>query len=396
MRRGAILLALSIIAASGSAGGSPQDVKTLHRFQGDDGMFPATPLIRDGQGNFYGTTSRGGAQDLGTIFKLSRRKLTVLYSFTGGADGSLPDGRLAMDASGNLYGMAHSGGVQSAGTVYKYTPSGSFEVLRAFNNRKRRGEGPSGGLVMDAAGNLYGMTEFGGDFDWGMVFRLAPDKKFTILHSFDNRTEGVAPSGPLLLDSGGNLYGTLAQLGLHNGGALFKLAPAGDGSYVWTLLHAFCTFQSGCTDGQGLDGVIADASGNLYGTTGNGGLYDRGSIYKLTPGGTFSVLHSFGRSADDGNPDGARPQGPLVMDPEGNFYGVTTGKARGRCCGTIFRLDADGTQHILHYFHFLGSGGRTPRAGLFRDEAGFLYGTTVDGGSDDHRSDYGVIFRYPR
>ena len=334
----------------------------------------------------------------GTIFKLSPpRKLTVLYSFTGGADGRSPDGRLLIDAGGNLYGMAHSDGVENAGNIYEYTADGSFKIVHAFSSAtRRRGEGPTGGLIMDTAGNLYGLTEFGGKFDWGLVFKLAPHDKFTILHSFDEHTEGAFPSGPLLLDSGGNLYGTVAQLGLHGGGALFKLAPAGDGSYVWSLLHAFCAFQSGCTDGQAVNGVIADASGNLYGTAGAGGLYGRGSIYKFATDGTFTVLYSFG-ALNNGRPDGTGVQGPLAMDLEGNLYGTTSNRGkRGGCCGTLFRLGTDGTEEILYYFRFLGAGGRTPRAGVFRDEAGFLYGTTVNGGTDDHRSEYGVIYRYPR
>jgi uncharacterized repeat protein (TIGR03803 family) len=398
MRRGGTLFALSIVAAiaAPAPGSGHVPVKTLHHFSGDDGKYPDAPLIRDGQGNFYGTTSRGGTHDSGTIFKLSPpHKLTVLYSFTGGADGSFPGGRMVMDAGGNLYGMASNGGVEHAGTIYKYAPGGSFEILYAFNGR-RHGEAPVGGLIMDAAGNLYGMTDIGGKFDWGTVFKIAPNKKLTVLHSFDVHSEGAEPSGPLLLDSGGNLYGTTAQIGLHGGGALFKLAPAGDGSYVWTLLHAFCAFQSGCNEGQAQYGVIADASGNLYGTTGGGGPYGGGIIYKLAPDGALTVLHSFGGLTEDRNPDGAGLQGPLVMDLEGNFYGVTSGRGKkGACCGTLFRLDADGTEQVLYYFRFLGAGGRTPRAGVFRDEAGFLYGTTANGGSDDHRSEYGIIFRYP-
>ena len=311
-------------------------------------------------------------------------KYKTLYKFTGGADGSQPSGGLIFDQAGNLYGTTgYGGGALNSGTVFKLARNadGSWteSVLHSFNGSD--GSVPAAGLIFDAAGNLYGTTEGGGSSGGGTVFKLAPnqDGSWTesVLHSF-NHSDGHWPLAGLIFDGAGNLYGTTEQGGAHNLGTVFRLAPNADGSWTESVLHSF-----NGNDGYVITaGLIFDGAGNLYGTTANGGSSGHGTVFKLTPSAdgswTESVLHSF-----NGN-DGYVITAGLIFDGAGNLYGTTEQGGSG-ChpsgCGVVFKLapnsDGSWTESVLHRFG--ATPAEYPSAGLIFDGAGNLYGTAESG-----------------
>ena len=251
---------------------------------------------------------------------------SVLYSFGSSAtEGSGPLSGLIMDSAENFYGTTSAGGTYDLGTVFKINPNGTEAILYAFAGGTTDGQFPLGRLVMDSAGNLYGTTALGGANDLGTVFKISAAGTETVLHSFAGRQQ---PNGRLIMDSAGDLYGTTTGGGANNGGTVFKISPNG----TETILHAF---PGGTTDGAEPEGgVIMDSAGNLYGTTAGGGAYDLGTVFKISPAGTETVLHSF----VGGTTDGARPEVALVMDSAGNFYGTTQsgGTYHG---GTLFTIN---------------------------------------------------------
>jgi len=303
---------------------------------------------------------------------------TVLYSFgSQSRDGAYPLAGLIMDAKGNLYGTTLYGGAYSGGTVFELTPAGAETVLYSLWRRSRDGHRPYAGLVMDEEGNLYGTTVDGGARSGGTVFKVTPAGKETVLYSFCSRSgcsDGYQPYAGLIQDTEGNLYGTTYQGGTHNYGTVFKLTPAG----TETVLYSFCS-RSGCRDGYyPYDSLVMDNEGNLYGTTSDGGANGAGgTVFKLTPAGTETVLYSFGSHGD-----GSRPYAGLIMDTEGNLYGTTIfGGADDS--GTVFELTAAGAETVLYSF----TDGFDP-TGLVIDKNGNLYGATSYGGTGS----YGVVF----
>jgi uncharacterized repeat protein (TIGR03803 family) len=199
--------------------------KVLYSFTGQAGANPYGSLLLDSKGNVYGTASFGGSFSAGIVFKVDPTGTeTVLYSFTGGTDGGYPEAGLIRDAKGNLYGTTSSGGSSGAGTVFKLDPSGTETVLYSFTGGADGGSPSEGSLLRDSAGNLYGTTPQGGASDFGVVFKLAPTGKFTVLHTFSGR-DGKIPYGTLVRDKAGNLYGTTYEGGAFGGGVVFKIAP---------------------------------------------------------------------------------------------------------------------------------------------------------------------------
>ena len=340
----------------------------LHNFTVTDGAYPYAGLIADSQGNLYGTTSYGGASDVGVVFKLAPDgAYTILHSFT---DGGSPYAGLIADSQGNLYGTTIYGGVSGYGVVFKLAPDGAYTVLHNFTVTD--GVYPYAGLIADSQGNLYGTTVYGGVPFYGVVFKLAPDGAYTVLHNFTGGTEGGYPTASLLADSQGNLYGTTGGGG-SDYGVVFKLAP--DGAY--TVLHNFTV-----TDGGGPTAtLIADSQGNLYGTAGYGGASGYGVVFKLAPDGAYTVLHNF-----TGGTDGGYPPAGLIADSQGNLYG-TTGYGGASDAGVVFKLAPDGAYTVLHTFTV--TDGVYPPASLIADSQGNLYGTTSYGGV----SGYGVVFK---
>ena len=359
----ALLVVVATLAwASGAAGsqleGEPDAAgayNVLHLFTW--AKYPIGNLIFDKAGNLYGTTFDGGGSGCygfgcGVVWKLGRNlkgnwTVSILHTFTGGADGGNPKGGLIFDAAGNLYGTTSTGGVSGMGVVFKLKPNPdrtwTESVLHTFTAHGD-GDGPNTALTWDAAGNLYGATG-----------------------------EICSPCAP-------------------QGATVFRLAPNPDGTWTYSSLYVF----TGGADGNiANDGLIFDAAGNLYGTTEGGGDLSAcgpgigcGVVFKLKPNpdGTWteSVLHTFGETAD-----GAQPSAGLIFDAAGNLYGTTT--AGGYCasthtvgCGVVFQVSpkGDGTwsESVLYYFSG-GADGASPYSGLVFDAAGNLYGTTSTGGA---------------
>jgi uncharacterized repeat protein (TIGR03803 family) len=345
---------------------------------------------------------------------------SVLYSFCTQAnctDGSLPSAGLVFDQDGNLYGTTLDGGASNnchdgCGVVFKLTPKGKYETLYTFCMETKCTDGaePSAGLVFDQKGNLYGTTFYGGDGGYGVVFKLTSEGKETVLYNFcvqNNCTDGAEPSGGLVFDQKGNLYGTTLEGGASKDcpygggcGVVFKLTPKGKE----TVLHYFCT-QTNCADGFGPSGgLIYDQRGNLYGTTAEGGAgkdcfseLGCGTVFKLAPEGKETVLHSF--CAVYFCIDGEFPNAGLVFDPKGNLYGTASGGG-ALSGGLVFKLTPKGKETVLYGFCWQDNcaDGASPYAGLIFDQKGNLYGTTRYGGDGAYGCGYGcgggVVFKF--
>lgn len=416
--------AMSVVIPFGVAHAKSKET-ILYAFQGgSDAASPQAGLIADKGGNLYGTTYYGGGtgcygDGCGTIFKLAPDGTeTVLYAFRGGNDGEYPQAGLVADKAGNLYGTTSEGAgtgcfdSDGCGTVFRLAPDGSLTVLHSFTGGSDGGE-PEAGLIVDKAGNLYGTTYVGGgtgcdlSLGCGTVFEVTPGGTETVLHAFcaqQNCTDGGNPQSGLIADKAGNLIGTTSLggsgrpdcFGGFGCGTIFKLASDG----TETTLYSFCA-KNKCADGSTPQAsLIADGKGNLYGTTSSGGAHCEGdggggcgTVFKLAPDGTETVLHSF-----TGRHDGDTPAGSLIADKNGNLYG-TTFYGSAKCyigCGTVFTLAPGGTLTVLHNF-IGGSDGGGPLAGLISDGAGNLYGTTTEGGGANCNAIYqngcGTIFK---
>ena len=358
---------------------------------GTDGKQSESALIADSAGNFYGTTTYGGANDLGAVFEVSptgNGKWTekLLYSFSGAPDGELPYGKLVFDQSGNLYGTTAGGGTNSCtcGTVFKLSPASggkwSEQVLYSFAGYPNDGNYVLAGLTIDSSGNLYGTTNEGGSLNAGTAFELSPSGSGwseTILHSFGSVTEdGIYPRAEMILDASGNLYGTTygGGSGLEHEGIVFELSPSSSG-WTETILYSF----NGSTDGGSpVSSVTFNKSGALFGTTLGAGS-GSGVVYRLQPTSSGkwleSVLYTFGASSTDAR----YPWGNVIFDASGNLYG-TTGGGGADSYGTVFELtpsSSSWSETILH--SFANTDGDDPAAGLLIDTAGNLYGTTASG-----------------
>jgi uncharacterized repeat protein (TIGR03803 family) len=349
-----------------------QTFTTLHSFDGTDGAdVAAAELIQATDGNLYGTTTGGGLNSDGTVFKITPKgTLTTLHSFDS-TDGATPWAGLVQATNGNFYGTTTSGGLNSEGTVFKITPGGTFTTLQSFDGTD--GGAPYAGLVQATNGDFYG-TAGGGANGYGTVFQITPGGTLTTLHSFDS-TDGSGPQSVLVQASDGNLYGTTRFGGSSNGcsggcGTVFKMTLKG----TLTTLHSFDS-----TDGANpFAGLVQASNGNLYGTTLAGGASNDGTVFRITLGGTLTIVHSF-----DGT-DGNSPMAVLVQATDGNLYGTTKNGGSASCpgdCGTIFRIAPGGKLTTLHSFD--GTDGEYPFAGLVQHTNGNLYGATGGGGTDN-------------
>ncbi len=285
---------------------SPAGKETvLHKFTNtkSDGFWPTFgSVLRDTSGDIYGTAVYGGPGANGIVYELKKgsKKETILHTFPAQAnDGAAPECGLIQDEAGNLYGTTFAGGDSgslSAGTVFKISNTGEESVLHSFIGTD--GFGPVAGLVLDPAGNLYGTASSGGSTGFGTVFKINAAGDFSVLYTFQGYpTEdgGLASAGsPMVLDSAGNLYGVTTSGGdayacpFFGCGVIFKLDRAGNE----TILHIFVS-----TDGASPNGVIFDAAGNLWGTTYMGGAHDQGTIFKLDPSGNLTTLYNFNGTA---------------------------------------------------------------------------------------------------
>ena len=337
---------------------SAQSLTTLTSFNGTNGAQPYYgSLVQGTDGNFYGTTYAGGALGEGTIFKITPEgTLTTLYSFAGSTDGLRPYGGLIQSTDGNLYGTTYQGGANSAGTIFKITPGGTLTTLYSFTNGSD-GELPYAGLIQSTDGSFYGTT-------FGTIFKITPGGTLTTLYNFTGQPR---PHGGLIQAMDGNFYGTTQYGGAYGEGTIFKITPGG-------TLTTLYSFGSALADGAfPLSGLIQATDGNLCGTTSGGGAHGEGMIFEITPGGMLATLYSF-----TGVNDGYGPLAGLIQATDGNFYG-TTSSASGMATGTIFKITPSGTLTTLHSFS--GTDGSSPAAGLTQGIDGNLYGTTTSGGA---------------
>jgi uncharacterized repeat protein (TIGR03803 family) len=382
-----VMLALPIDAHSAG-------FKEVYSFSGGlDGCYPTAGVIIDAGGNLYGTTG-GGACSEGTVFEIAPNGTEMtLYRFSG-TDGDGPNG-LVMDGSGNLYGTTFEGGASTnCGVVFEITTAGTEKTLHSFAGQLKDGCLPRSGLTPDGIGNYYGTTNIGGKYDGGTVFKITSSGNESLVYSFCRKTlcpDGESPFGGLVIDNAGNLYGTTqsgGQPGCHSEcGTVFKLTPDG----TETVLY---NFRGPPNDGSNPDGtLIEDNSGNLYGslfTGGHGDCYSDngcGAAFKLSPSGTETIVHFFK------NKGGENLIAGLWADSDGNLYGTTVYGGTRNCtdstdgCGVAFELASNGTETVLHYFGN-GSHGKNPWASLTSDGMGDFYGTTVMGG----KYGYGTVF----
>lgn len=400
-----LIFATSVLAASTET--------VLYSFPGGaDGANSYGGLILDSAGNLYGTTAAGGSSTqctlgtgCGTVFKLTPTSgswtETVLYNFQGQTkkDGAGPQATLVFDSAGALYGTTSSGGANGDGAVFKLTPPASGgttwteSVLYSFKGGND-GSNPSSALIFDAKGALYGTTPFGGANGFGIAFKLTPPTKGTawpetILYTFKGLSDGGKSYGALVLRNGA-LFGTTLDGGVSAEGAVFELTPAKAGQ-PWTETVIY-SFTGGNDGGKPYANLVLDKAGSLYGTTGLGGSGGYGTVFKLkapTTGTTWteSVLYSFG-----GGPDGSYPRSGIVFDAKGDIYstrGVGTTNS-----GVVFELTPPKTGTVwteTPLWTFTGGNdGGDSTAGL-TIKGTTLYGTTSLGGQYSKGTVFEVI-----
>jgi len=418
MKWGKRAYAVLVLCAATAIALPAQTFTSLFSFDGTDGENLFAGLVQATNGALYGTTT-GGANaacslyltaGCGTIFKITPSgTLTTVYSFcsqSGCTDGANPVAGMVQATNGDLYGTTLGGGAMSnarclaniseagCGTIFKITPSGTLTTVYSFCSQSgcTDGANPFAGLVQATNGDFYGTTEYGGANcapygGCGTVFKITPSGTLTTLYSFCSLggfpacTDGAYPVAGLVQATNGDLYGTTEDGGTDPfgggyGGTVFKITPSG----TLTLLYSFCS-QNGCTDGEfPVAGLVQATNGDLYGTSQYGGdQLSGGTIFKITPSGTLTTLHSFA-----GYPtDGAYPVAGLVQATNGDLYG-TTGGGGANGDGAVFKITPSGTLTTLYSFCPLGypcTDGLYPAAALVQDTNGKFYGTTVNGGT---------------
>jgi len=387
-----------------AVGLSAQTFTTLYSFDAADGEFPGAALVQGTDGNLYGTTANGGPNlGIGTVFKITPRgELTTLYTFCPNfppncPDGSTPAGSLVQAPNGDFYGTTLFGGAYGGGTIYKITANGALTTLYSFCQQGvcPNGYGPPVHLTVSLDGDLYGTTIGGGISSnctvnnatgCGTIFRITPRGRFTTLFSFCVQSgcpDGSEPTS-LIQAADGEFYGIAAAGGAYGSGTIFKMSPGGSPETVYT----FCA-QSGCTDGALPIGLVQAADGNLFGTTVFGGVIGRGTVFRLTPAGALTTLHSF-RCSSALCPEGRFPNGGLIQGTDGNFYGTTPdGGISGAAGGTIFKITPSGELTTLYNFCPVACIlGGYPQAGLTQGTDGTFYGTA----SEDGTYKFGSVF----
>jgi uncharacterized repeat protein (TIGR03803 family) len=364
--------------------------ETLYAFgsSSTDAISPSGVLLEGSDGNFYGTTEYGGINGSvssdnfignGTVFKITPTgEETVLYSFAGGsADGANPQ-VLIQGSDGNFYGVTSNGGANNVGTVFKLTPEGVETILYSFV----AGNGPENpaALIQASDGDFYGTSPRSGQYGSGQIFKVTPKGVLTLLYTFGATAfDGAIPVGQLVQGSDGNFYGVTESGGqncIPDGqaslpcGTVFKVTPTG----VETILHMF-SGPDGVNPGAGL---IQGSDGNFYGTTTGGVTNSGGTVFEITPGGVETTLYSFSQPVEPAGftPD-AGPDAGLTESSDGNFYGTTYagGETGG---GFVFQLTPAGVVTVLYSFP---SSKANPATNLVQGSDGNLYGTTQLGGA---------------
>jgi uncharacterized repeat protein (TIGR03803 family) len=370
-----------------------------------DGVSPWDSVVQGRDLKLYGTTVSGGTSP-GTVFAVDLSgNESVLHAFTYGVVPNSTDGRgpqscliQGKGTDNNFYGTTEGGGTLGGGTVFSISPTGSETVLYSFGANggvSAGGDGlaPTSCLVEGVDGNFYGTTPAGGKNQRGTVYMVTPGGTETILHSFSgdlvDSVDGDNPVAGLVLGKDGNFYGTTFSGGQHNVGTLFKMTPAG----VLTLVHSFSGGSAGgfggnlASGGDPTSSPILGSDGNFYGMTRYGGAYDEGAVYRVTPAGVETLLHSFsGNNGITGSTDGAIPFGGVIQGSDGNFYGMTSAGGAYYRSGTLFKVTPTGVATVLHAFSGNGAiPGSTdavnPLGSLVQASDGNFYGTAPNGGT---------------
>jgi uncharacterized repeat protein (TIGR03803 family) len=354
-----------------------QTFKSLDSFDNTNAAFPWATLIQGNDGNFYGTTQNGGntacALGCGTIFRITPNGKLTTFSFDG-TNGSQPFAGLVQAANGDFYGLTTAGGANDLGTVFKFTPNGGLTTLYSF--AADTGYSPIGSLVLASDGNFYGTASSGGQptgdckpSGCGTIFKITPKGKYTTLHNFNGLPDGGLPLATMTQAPDGKLYGTASTLGNAGSyGTVFTITTKGK----FAVVHQFDN-----TDGAyPFGGLILGTDGNFYGQTDLGGASQYGAygtVYKMTPSGKVTTLHSFEQT------DGDNPISNLVQGTDGNFYGTAAYGGLYPNFGTIFKITSSGTFTTLHNFD--STDGAYLYAGLLQATNGKFYGATFAGGS---------------
>jgi len=388
LRASALLLLCALTAIALPA----QSFMTMYNFGKSDGMNPYAGMIQATDGNYYGTTMMGGkgtGSGDGTIFRMTPNGvMTTIYKFSCPEkdytceNGNEPMGTLLLGTNGDLYGTTHGILGTSQGTIFKITLSGKLTTLAYFNGTN--GAFPVAGLVQGPDGSFYGTTEYGGigktcgnsELGCGTIFKLTRAGKLSTIHNFCSQVgckDGEYPLSTLVWGYDGNLYGTTyGDQGEGRLGTIFRVTPAGS----LTTLHTFCTQAiDSCMDGYGPNGLVHVYDGNFYGTTQAGGTHGAGTIFKLTPTGELTTMYNF-----DGMEAGTPMGGALIQANDGNLYGTSNAP------NTIFKMSLGGTMKIV--YHFIDTQGISPVGILMQGTDGYFYGTTYGGGTNNE----GTIF----
>jgi uncharacterized repeat protein (TIGR03803 family) len=320
-------------------------------------------LVQTEDGSLYGTTPMGGAHGRGTIFKWNSGQFSSVLSFDG-TNGALAYGGLTVGKDGKLYGMTSGGGL-GGGTFFRMAPEGALTRLAQFQPLGFVGSTSEAPLFATRDGNLYGFTSFDGAYGRGTIFKIDPAGRPTTLASF-TPADGFKPVRCKLTEAAdGYLYGTTCFGGAYQKGTIFRLSPSGE------LKTAF-SFQ-GPNGNAPFGGLVLASDGHFYGTTAWGGNNDGGTVFRFDTNGALTTLIRFSGA------NGSTPAAALIQARDGNLYGTTAGGGNYDN-GTLFRLTTNGAFKVL--VHFNNANGNNPQGGpLLEGGDGYLYGTTLDGGS---------------
>jgi uncharacterized repeat protein (TIGR03803 family) len=370
-------VSLAFLTCPAPVSAAPEE-KTIVSFDVTDGASPYhVVLVQGTDGNLYGTTETGGANNHGTIFRVTPGgKLTTLHSFAA-TEGAFPYAGLVLGTDGNFYGTTYSGGDKGEGAIFKVTPTGA--VTRLFTcGIGTGGTYPSAALIQGSDGKFYGTMSEGGANGDGIVFSITPTGKLKTLHNFQG-ADGYFPYAGLVQGSDGKLYGTTAFGGAHDDGTVFSITTSG----ALTTLYSFCSLAQ-CDDGYvPYAGLLEGPDGKLYGTTSEGGLYNGGTVFSISISGKLTTVFSFDTI------DGYNPHGGLLLGNDGKFYGTATYGGISND-GTAFTLTPDGTLTTLHDFSGSPTDGAAPQAGLSQHTDGTFYGTTPLAGTNGANA--GTVF----
>ena len=393
-------IAVALLFLIGALAATAQTFTNLASFTGTNGEDPYVGALAQGtDGNFYGTTINGGTNNVGTVFKVTPAgRITTIYSFcsqTSCTDGANPYAGVMLGTDGNFYGTTSSGGASNFGTVFKVTSAGKLTTLHSFTGPD--GEYPQTPLIQATNGSFYGTTVAGGTgvyMNTGTIFQITSAGKFTSLYTFcpagSNCSDGFAPNG-LVQGSDGNFYGTTYGGGIdacNGGGAAWKITSAG----TFTVLFDFCAPNG--VDGYYPNSKLVQASnGKFYGTTiagGSNGVSNSGTIFEISPTGAFASVYSF--CVQSGCPDGSSPNS-LIRANDGNLYGATVYGGSGGGQGTVFEITPTGQLTTLHSMGV--NDGQNPFGTLLQGTNGIFYATTYKGGTIGHGTLYSVSTGLP-